>query len=155
MLVETSSLRPKIIHPNDPCTKIRNYWAAQPRLKLKSLRSLSGVTLSSVCMGLGDTMMLTDLPKACAEQGKSIPVFSSSQHFRPLMRFNPFWKENQDNAFMVNAPDLVRQYDCGNGHYLQRIRRAFGLKVDDIPRGFLTSKPQKVPNRVLLPSAPS
>lgn len=51
---------------------------------------------------------------------------------------------------MVNAPDLVRQYDCGNGHYLQRIRRAFGLSVDDIPKGFLTAKPEKVPNRVII-----
>lgn len=135
---------------DDPCTKIRKYWSEQPRLKLKPVRSLSGMTLSSVCMGLGDSMMLTDLPKAAMESGRTIPVFSASQHFRPLMKFNPFWKENKDNAFMVNAPDLVRQYDCGNGHYLQRIRRAFGLPVDDIPKGFLTAKPEKVPNRVII-----
>lgn len=111
---------------------------------------MSNVTLSSVCMGLGDSMMLTDIPKACAEQGRFIPTFSASPHFRPLMKFNPFWKEHQDNAFMVNAPDLIRQYDCGNGHYLQRLRRAFGLQVEDIPKGFLTQKPDKVDNLVIL-----
>lgn len=135
---------------NDPCTKIRNYWGSQPRVKLNPLRGMNNVSLSSVCMGLGDTMMLTDLPKAASDNGRTIPVYSASQHFRPLMKFNPFWKETKDNAFMVNAADLVRQYDCGNGHYMQRIRRAFDLPIDDIPKGFLTQKPERQPNRVIL-----
>lgn len=150
MLVESPNIIIRPNKPTDPAWMIRNYWSQQPRLKLKPLRSMTNLCLSTVTMGLGDTMMLTDLPKACAEQGKSVAVFSSSPHFRPLMKFNPFWKENIDTAYMVNAPDLVRKYDCGNGHYIQRIRRAFGLKVDDIPKGFLTQKPEKVPNRVIL-----
>jgi len=111
---------------------------------------MSNVCLSTVCMGLGDTVMMTDLPKAEVEQGKSIAVFSASPHFRPLMKFNPYWTEKEDKGYMVNAPDLIRQHDCGNGHYLQRIRRAFGLKVEDIPRGFIAQKPEKIPNRVIL-----
>lgn len=118
---------------------------------LMPLRPMDGLTLSTVTQGLGDTMMLTDFPKACAQQGKKFSSFSLSPHFRELMKFNPYWKDsNPDKAYMVNAPDLVRQYNCGNGHYIQRIRRAFGLKVDDIPKGSITWKGRRFPNRVIL-----
>lgn len=137
--------------PKSPEDAILDYYQTVTPKPLKTLRSMDGLTLSTVCMGLGDTMMLTDFPKACAQQGKRIASFSPSPHFRPLMRFNPFWKDDfADKAYMVNAPDLVRQYDCGNGHYLQRIRRAFGLEIDDIPRGSITWKGQRHTNRVIL-----
>lgn len=135
----------------EPVDLIVKYYREQEAQPLKPLPSIMPNVLSTVTMGLGDTMMLTDLPKAAAKQYRDdLTCFSGSPHFLPIMSFNPFWKQQKDKAFMVNAPDLVRQYDCGNGHYLQRIRRAFGLKVDDCPRGCIKWKGRRNPNRVIL-----
>jgi hypothetical protein len=128
---------------------LKYYRAATPK-PLKVLRELKGDILSTVTQGLGDTMMLTDLPVASAKQGYTYQVFSPSRHFLPLMSFNSCYKEVEDKAYMLNAPDLIRQYDCGNGHYLQRIRRAYGLQVDDKPHGFLKWSGQRNRQKVIL-----
>jgi len=109
-----------------------------------------GDVLTTVTQGLGDTMMMTDLPAASAKQGKQFQSFSPSRHFLPLMAYNPHYKDVKDKAYLLNAPDLVRQYDCGNGHYLQRIRRAFGLGIDDKPHGFIAWKGMRSRQRVVL-----
>ncbi len=117
--------------------RIVKYYREAKAIQLKPLPESMPSILSTVTMGLGDTMMMTDLPKAAKLQKKRVNCFSGSPHFLPLMSMNPYWSPTEDKAFMVNAPDLIRQYDCGNGHYLQRIRRAFGLEVDDVPKGFI------------------
>lgn len=135
----------------EPVDLIVKHYREQDAIPLKRLPENMPNVLSTVTMGLGDTMMMTDLPRAAQKQGRTdLTCFSGSPHFLQLMSFNPFWKQQKDKAFMVNAPDLVRQYDCGNGHYLQRIRRAFGLKVDDCPRGCIAWKGRRNPNRVIL-----
>lgn len=126
---------------------ILNHYRTVTPKPLKPFTLPEGAVLSSVCTGLGDSMMLTDLPRASRGDHQS---FSPSEHFRWLMRRNPHWKEVEDKHFLINAPDLVRQYDCGNGHYLQRIRRAFGCKVDDKPRGCIVWKGTRHTNRVIL-----
>jgi hypothetical protein len=135
-----------------PETRILEYWRSQEPLPLKKVRIPDAAILSTLTIGLGDTMMLTDIPRAARQQSKSIATFSISQHFRPLMAFNPFWKEpgQPDQAILVNAPSLVRFHECGNGHYLQRLRRAFGLEVDDAPRGCIHWEGQRHKDRVLL-----
>lgn len=118
---------------------------------LKPLREPNTDVLTTMSQGLGDTMMLTDLPNASVKQGGGrCDVFSPSKHFLPLMRFNPSYREVDDKAYLVNAPDLVRQYDCGNGHYLQRLRRAYGLRVDDLPKGYIKWHGQRSKHRVVL-----
>lgn len=117
---------------------------------LKTLRPWNGECLSTVTQGLGDTMMLTDLPAAAAAQGKFAQSYSPSRHFRPLMSFNPAYRDVDDKAYLINAPDLIRKYNCGNGHYLQRIRRAFGLRVNDKPHGYLKWKGIRGEKRVIL-----
>lgn len=121
----------------DVVDTIINHHRHATATPLKKLPESIPKVLSTVTMGLGDTMMLTDLPKAAKQQKKGARCFSGSPHFLPLMSMNPYWNQIADKAFMVNAPDLIRQYDCGNGHYLQRIRRAFGLEVDVVPKGFI------------------
>ncbi|SRR5216683_2390087 len=132
--------------------RILEYWRSQEPLPLKKAHIPASAILSTITVGLGDTMMLTDIPRAAAQQGKSIGSFSVSQHFRPLMAFNPFWKEPEprDQMLLVNAPSLVRYHECGNGHYLQRLRRAFGLEVDDVPRGAIKWEGQRHKDRVIL-----
>lgn len=139
-----------ITRKQDVVDLIVNHYRSQEAKPLLRLPESMPSTLSTVTMGLGDTMMMTDLPRAASQQGKDLTCYSGSPHFLQLMSFNPFWKQRVDKAFMVNAPDMVRQYDCGNGHYLQRIRRAFGLKVDDRPRGCLRWRGSRNPKRVIL-----
>jgi len=139
-----------VARKEDVVDLIVNHYRKQEAKSLKPLPEQMPSVLSTVTMGLGDTVMLTDLPRAAAQQKKDFACYSGSQHFLPLMSFNPWFKQRADKAFMVNAPDLVRQYDCGNGHYLQRIRRAFGLKVDDCPRGCIAWRGSRSPNRVIL-----
>lgn len=139
-----------ITRKQDVVDLIVNHYRQQPAKPLKPLPEQMPTTLSTVTMGLGDTMMMTDMPRAAHQQGKDLTCFSGSPHFLQLMSFNPFWKQHTDKAFMVNAPDMVRQYDCGNGHYLQRIRRAFGLKINDCPRGCLNWRGTRGSRRVIL-----
>lgn len=115
---------------------LRYYRGVTPK-KLLPLRPYNGDTLTSVCQGLGDTVMLTDVVAAGAKQGKPRSVFSPSQHFLQLMSFNQYYKDNKEKGYCLNAPDLVRLYDSGNGHYLQRLRRVMELEVEDKPHGFI------------------
>lgn len=128
---------------------VRAYWRKQPELKLPAVPCLDGAVLSSLCTGLGDTLMLTDVPRA--SRG-TVPVFSVAGHFRPLMKWNPWWKDSgvAGQLLLVNAPTVVRHYATGNGHYLQRLRRAFRLPVDPVPRGCLAWKGHRWPKRVVM-----
>lgn len=144
-----------ILRGNSPALAVEDQIVAHYRsvtaLRLKPLRPVvTSDVLSTTCQGLGDTMMLTDLPAAAAKQAKHWQSFSSSRHFLPLMSFNPYYQDVKDKAYLMNAPDLVRQYDCGNGHYLQRLRRVFGLKIEDRPSGFLYWHGQRNRVRVIL-----
>jgi len=128
---------------------IRAYWRGQSELPLPAVPPLEGAVLSSLCVGLGDTLMLTDIPRA--SKGAT-PVFSASPHFRPLMKHNHWWTEPavEQQLTLVNAPTLVRYYRTGNGHYLQRLRRAFGLPVEAVPRGCVEWKGKRFSNRVVM-----
>lgn len=95
--------------------------------------------LTNLVLGLGDTMMLTDLPKSASEAKKPYTCFSPSPHLKQLMAFNHFYRPPSlmDQRIMGNAPSIVHLHDVGNGHYLQRLQRAFALPVKDKPMGFL------------------
>jgi hypothetical protein len=152
----TTSLPPAGVHTNHKLGReadlVLAYWRAQEAPVLPKAAVPEGATLSSLTLGLGDTLMLSDLPRAAKEQGGMARVMSVSRHFRELMRFNPNWVEPavSEQSVLVNAASLVRHRDCGNGHYLQRIRRAFGFEVSDVPRGCLVWRGQRKHNRVIL-----
>ena len=108
-----------------------------------SNRDLFGVT--SCSKGLGDTVMLMDLPRAAFQSHRRIQVYSNAECFGDLAALNPFFrfdpsKQYRTSGFVIDAPAFVRQYDCGAGHMLQRLRRVFGFPVDPIPRAFIKSE---------------
>lgn len=118
---------------------------------------MRGSVLTNIASGLGDTLMLTDLPRAAKTQDKPKysphwTCFSNSPHFRPIIARNPFWREPAlpEHVYMVNAPCLIRYCDVGGGHYLQRIRRAFNLDVDTVPRACVRWEGERRTNRVIL-----
>ena len=131
---------------------ILKYWRDKEGLTLPTPRIVPGTVLTSVAMGLGDTLMLTDLPKAAVAAGQTWTSKSNSSHFLPLMAYNPSWTDPPlaDQVYFANAPCLIRYRDCGNGHYLQRIRRAFGLSVADVPKPYVGWTGLRKPNRVIL-----
>ena len=131
---------------------IVSYWRAHQPLKLHKPRVFPDTVLTNIAQGLGDTLMLTDLPRAAFKQERVWTSFSNSQHFRPLISYNPEWKEPAltDHVNLINAPCLIRYRDCGNGHYLQRIRRAFGLEVESVPKPYIGWTGLRKQNRVIL-----
>jgi ADP-heptose:LPS heptosyltransferase len=128
---------------------IRYYQESQLVPKRRLTRDLSEHALTNTPFGLGDTLLLTQLPWVGAWQGKRRYIASPSPYFEPLVRFNPhFVPAGRRQA--VAADHLQLRYDLGNGHLIQRLQRAFGLIPDLIPRGFLGIPEQPIPGRVVL-----
>jgi hypothetical protein len=98
-------------------------------------------------MGLGDTLMLTDIFWKSKGQ---VNVFSSSPYFEEVMKFVPGFMPSSNSVFMLDAPTAVSRFNVGNGHFIQRLRRVFGYPVDVKPKPFLDVKAKRNPNRVIL-----
>ncbi|MQA31134.1 MAG: hypothetical protein GEU82_15090 [Luteitalea sp.] len=93
---------------------------------------------------------MTDLPRAANAGGRSVSVHLPSVHFKTLMSFNPFYEQPM-TPFWVAADALRDMYDLGNGHIVQRIRRAFGFDVELEPSGCLVvSDAFRKPGNVVL-----
>jgi Glycosyltransferase family 9 (heptosyltransferase) len=100
------------------------------------------MTLATSAHGLGDAVILSDLPRAGHQQDRKMTVFAPSEHFQTVMSFNPFYAPGL-LPFCAFADLLYHAFDLGNGHLIQRLRRAYGLPVEDKPRGSI-----EVPGRV-------
>ena len=50
------------------------------------------------------------------------------------MQFNPFYQERV-TPFWAAADVLRHEFDLGNGHFIQRIRRAWGIEPGALPHG--------------------
>lgn len=128
--------------------------------------------------GLGDVMMTTDIPVAANRYSRNIPIWSASPHFNPVIRCGcvwsrpldmrpfdgywhpepgdrPTWRLWEQPDTMLNLPDVSRRWDSGNGHTLQRLRRAFRLPVENKPKGYLGEATLKYHNRVILHFEPA
>lgn len=91
------------------------------------------VTLTNCAGGLGDSVILTDF----VHRTKGTwPVWSHSAAFHELRRFLPY-PDVRSTPFHVNAAMITDEYESGNGHFIQRIQRIFGLAVDSLPKGFI------------------
>lgn len=100
--------------------------------------------------GLGDAMSLTILPFAGHLVNKKINIYSFSPHFATLIKFNPYYKEDLNKSF-VRAEMLQGYYDCGNGHFFQRLQRACGLNPLIKPKGFLlVNHKHTIKNKIIL-----
>lgn len=131
--------------------EIIDFYRRQPTLpKAKLAEPLADVTLTNTGHGLGDTVILTDLPRAAKQAASAASVFSQARSFRTLISFNPYFEESI-LPFWVSAEQICLNFQVGNGHIIQRLRRAFGFPVDYKPMGCLVVQGAKaVPGRVIL-----
>jgi hypothetical protein len=123
--------------PIDPQWIVDYYreLTAPPKLRLEAPLEL--VTLTNTGHGLGDTVILSDLPRAAAHAGAVASVYSQSPYFPVLMSLNPHFEE-RILPFWAAADRLCAVFDLGNGHIIQRLRRAFGYAPDPTPAGCLS-----------------
>jgi hypothetical protein len=124
------------------------YKKIPDRTTLKKRRFTPTHTLTNAAGGLGDTLILTDI---CKASGGTVPVYSQSRHFPVLMDLNPYYNKNlKTTPEFLDAPTAIVTYDGGNGHFTQRLRRLYGLKVDDKPQCQIQVKGVQKKERVIL-----
>lgn len=123
------------------------YNSRVPLKKHELLEPLSHFT--NLNFGLGDTMSLTNLPFVGHLMGKTIHIKSNSPHFKELVKFNP-WYESCTHIAEFARVETLQEYNCGNGHFFQRIQRAAGFEPFYKPKGFLFQSSIKQPNRIAL-----
>lgn len=109
---------------------------------------LRAFTLTNSALGMGDCIILTDICRAAASAGMSVGVFSQSKHFPVLFSFNPYYQIEARSPFQVAADLVCRRFNVGNGHFIQRIRRAYGFPLELAPRGTL-----ELPDKKFLPGS--
>jgi len=115
---------------------------------------LDDFALSNENHGIGDTVVITAISRAGFQNGKFIPIQSISPHFKALTTFNPYYRE-AERPFVALATRLQFNYDLGNGHFIQRLERAFGITPELKPRGCLVVETRTVPGRTVLHFKPS
>lgn len=128
---------------------LRFYRGVKPMPKKPMPDTFRGYTLTNIPQGLGDTMVLTDLPRKAHRLGEQAHVWSGSQVFGPLMAFNPYYQPGPVDR-MVAACELIDRYDCGNGHTFQRLQRAWGYEPDLKPKGCIEAPTKPKPGRVAI-----
>jgi hypothetical protein len=131
---------------------ILDYYRWVEGVKRPALATLdpSKFTLSNTPQGLGDCVVLSPLPEYGQRHGVPTSIFSPSTFFRPLTQFIPAFKDNT-RPFWVMAAELNGTYDLGNGHFIQRLLRAFGIPPMDIPKGSIhVPNAQVVPGRCVM-----
>ena len=120
------------------------------KIRCKPRRSLDynpwEFSLTNGPRGLGDCILLSDLPDAA---GRPFGVHSHSAAWPAVEGLlqtgsGPLMDKwiRADVAYMTN--------DLGNGHLFQRLRRLYGLEVDDKPYGKLNRESAQIKNRVAL-----
>jgi hypothetical protein len=111
--------------------------------------SLAQLTLTNTPLGIGDTVVLGALPRVAAAFGRKVSIYSHSGWFKALTNFNPYYTEGF-TPFWVAADALSHSYDLGNGHFIQRIQRAFGFRPELRPHGcIVVPDAQMIPGRVV------
>lgn len=130
-----------------PEDRILRYWkkVKAPVAKPPVLLSVP-TTLTNMAQGLGDTVILTDIIRL--SRG-TLPVYSPSPHFEAIRKLI-LYALPHSTTFLVDAPKLISQFETGNGHFIQRLRRAYGFAIDLKPRGFLGDIITRKSNNVVL-----
>ena len=130
----------------DEAAIIQYYRSVRSRSRPSLPTTIDGMLLTNTAQGLGDTVILTSLPRAAFENGREVPIFSQSQHFSILTKYNPFYKP-KITPFWASADPLVYCYNLGNGHFMQRLHRAWGLPPDLQPHGCVELPKRSTPPR--------
>jgi hypothetical protein len=97
-------------------------------------------------------MILTPLPSAARNAGRKTTIYSDSWYFQSIRRFVPDCSANgvYHGRNLIAADVLQRDYDLGNGHFIQRLHRAIGLEPPLKPQGILGVTGEKMRGRVAL-----
>jgi hypothetical protein len=100
---------------------------------------------------LGDMSMLTDLPGAAKEQGTTRFVWSPRPDFEKLFeRYVPGFVMPRNRLWFTDGQYFIYEFNCGNGHVLQKWRRAMHLRVDAKPRPGWRHEGPKFRDRVIV-----
>src|SRR5262245_26163841 len=120
----------------DEATILQFFRDRQARKTIPLNISLSDMTLTNASLGIGDTLILTALSRVSVRDPVQTSIHSFSPHFTQLMRFNPGYTPSI-KPFWVSACHLCYTFDLGNGHFSQRLQRAFGFVPDIVPGGYV------------------
>lgn len=147
--LSAQSVKPRFV---DPQTIINHYAGKSEIQKPKLPASLDPEhwTLTNTPTGLGDSMILTFLPKSVKLNKKHGGlIWTPSVHFARLAKFNPHYVDRQ-TPYWVSASQLNHNYNLGSGHIIQRLQRSFGLKIEIKPKGCLVVASDRDDDKVAL-----
>lgn len=135
--------------------KIINYYKRFDDFSPDIFKVDKDFVISSFSMGLGDSMILTDILNV--SEGK-LKVYSTSKHFYHLVKNYPYLKFPRNEYKMYNIHEIIRFENCGvAGHYLQRLRNLYNYEVDSKPKSYLPSlsKDFQIKKRIAIHIEPS
>ena len=128
---------------------IAHYSRCNARAKPHPPKLLDGMTLTTSAFGMGDAVVLSDLPRAGNQNDRLMSVFSPSEYFQTIMSFNPYYKPGL-TPFCAVADVLYHSFDLGNGHLIHRLRRAYGLPIELKPHGCIEVAARTTLSRIAL-----
>lgn len=138
----------KAVPWSTPEDYVRGFYESRvvvPKLPIPDAYREKNLT-NSPC-GIGDSLIMSAIPKMAAQAGRKHGIFHNAPHFDELSLFiENFQKTPQVNA--LAADKLQRIYDMGAGHFIQRLQRAFGYTPDILPKAGIVCHGQKVPGRI-------
>jgi hypothetical protein len=141
------------IHGDSDEDKIRKFYRVAFQMPKGPVPDLSEKALTNTPRGLGDTLLFSHLPYVGAVQGRPRFIYANPaehRHFLTLMKYNNYYVPKPDPFATVAADVLQREVDMGNGHFIQRLQRVFGLEPVLKPQPYLYLPAEKLPNRVVL-----
>ena len=125
------------------------YRGQTPRSLPQLTRPLAGLTLTTSAHGIGDIVVLGALARSAIDLGSDVSIHVPGVTFSTIRRFWPV-DLLPAKAFWAAADRLVFCFDLGNGHYTQRLQRAFGYFPDTKPRGLISINEPTLAGRVVV-----
>lgn len=132
-----------IVRAYDPIS-INNYRPRPPRCIRDSV-------LTITASGLGDCVVLTDLPYQAQVSGRGErAVWAGAAHFLDVMKFCPEFRFPGKRWALTDGLDFIYHFDCGPGHVIQRWQNVFDVPVVTEPKGRLVCNEPRFRDRVIL-----
>jgi ADP-heptose:LPS heptosyltransferase len=120
---------------------LRHYRRLQ-RAQKHALIDFSKHALSNNALGLGDIAILTAQQEAARADGVSRSTWHPSTIFGEICSING-WNKTYSGEPLVSADYLQTTFDMGNGHFTQRLQRAFGLNPSLVPSPHIAHNPSR------------
>jgi glycosyltransferase involved in cell wall biosynthesis len=141
------------VHTDSDEDRILRFYRSAVQNVKGPIPPLHDKALSNTPRGLGDTLLFSQLPYVGATQGKPRFIHANPdehRHFNILNKFNPYYMPKPENYGVVMADVLQKEVDMGNGHFIQRLQRAFSLEPVLLPKPYIHFPMPKVNRRVIL-----